>query len=1094
MGVAFIPAAWPTRPAWALPPAETPRSLAGFPAHAGRVWQRRWRDAAAHLLLLAGAAALMYPALASGLIRWQEDTKYFYFPFLSALGAALKTGRLPLWEPGIFGGYPLFADGESGMLYPPHLVLLRLLDPAAALVALRLLRFYLAGAFTYAYLRSCTCVRVAAVCGGLAFACSGFMVGQVVHENLDSGMVWLPLALCFVERAVRERGRQRLTLAAFAGVALAMQALAVHVQVCVFSALAVFPYFGWRLLFADGEARFKRLAQGAIAVLVTGTVAAGLSAAQVLPLLDMALGSARGNGITLSAATINSVSPFRLATVVFPHLLRRSDGTPFGRWVDWEVTVYVGVPVLLLGLCAVLLRRDRYALFFGALAALSLCLSMGRYGPPWVVVVTQDLLGSHGLRSPGRFAFLWSFGMAALAGFGLDWLSRTRHSSKQEWQLARLVGRTWGALVITLLVVASTGLLYLAQTARTWLQTHPAEAANWVEQHYIGFDRAVPPKGDAQVIVRGLLRSLDPHSQTMACWVAGVTGGAALLLAWYLAREVRASWTRHPLVRGALGVASVLVVAGPLALVAARAHPANAASAIEPRSPAAGYLHEQLASPGGSTSGAYTAGCTGCTGNAASTPLYRVYTGQAVYLGKSDVEPNVLLPLGVQEAGGYSSLSTERYMAYAWAVEGTWHRMLDVWNARFFLTPNAAESLPSHELTSYHPQRPLVSGTGANAGARAWFHVQPTLAENVRVIATLRDAWDAKPGEVAGWVVAEDDQGERYQWPLRVGLEIAEATAPDPAMREARPPELVDAPEFPLAVRTWKEYGADGNPFDVSLYYTKLALPEDRTIVRLGIQAAVIPGAPLAILRVYGLGLGQPDWSVSNVLWTDREGLTQVFQDTQTRVFRNDNALPRAYLVPMGSALPEALHVKQMAERGFDPERMVLLDKAELAYAAARGQLPVAPWEDMAIASWFTAPDAPLPPEERLVTALDDGGRVTRSPAGTVHVLRDAGENVALRVDAAAPAWLFLSETYDPAWKATVDGTQAHIFLANGMFRAVAVPAGVHTVELRYAPAALERGAAISLATGLVVLAAALLGLMGRLRTRRASGRITEST
>src|SRR5262245_60447644 len=76
-----------------------------------------WSDLAAHGALAAAAALLLYRALVHGDVRWQDDTKYFYYPLLATVAAALKEGRLPLWEPGLFSGYPLFADGESGMLY-----------------------------------------------------------------------------------------------------------------------------------------------------------------------------------------------------------------------------------------------------------------------------------------------------------------------------------------------------------------------------------------------------------------------------------------------------------------------------------------------------------------------------------------------------------------------------------------------------------------------------------------------------------------------------------------------------------------------------------------------------------------------------------------------------------------------------------------------------------------------------------------------------------------------------------------------------------------------------------------------------------------
>ena len=66
--------------------------------------------------------------------------------------------------------------------------------------------------------------------------------------------------------------------------------------------------------------------------------------------------------------------------MLFPHLLSRPDGSNFGYWVSWEVTVYVGVPVLLLALLAVALRHDRYVTFFALLAPAPCCSPPGATG------------------------------------------------------------------------------------------------------------------------------------------------------------------------------------------------------------------------------------------------------------------------------------------------------------------------------------------------------------------------------------------------------------------------------------------------------------------------------------------------------------------------------------------------------------------------------------------------------------------------------------------------------------------------------------------------------------------------------------------
>ncbi|HET7343700.1 MAG TPA: YfhO family protein, partial [Methylomirabilota bacterium] len=81
-----------------------------------------------------------------------------------------------------------------------------------------------------------------------------------------------------------------------------------------------------------------------------------------------------------------------------------------------------------------------------------------------------------------------------------------------------------------------------------------------------------------------------------------------------------------------------------------------------------------------------------------------------------------------------------------------------------------------------------------------------------------------------------------------------------------------------------------------------------------------------------------------------------------------------------------------------------------------------------------------------------------------------------------APAVLVLTDTWFPGWRARVDGRPATLWRADHAFRAVAVPAGRHEVELRYQPRSVLIGALVS------ALAAALtLALLVAGRRREAS-------
>ena len=66
-----------------------------------------------------------------------------------------------------------------------------------------------------------------------------------------------------------------------------------------------------------------------------------------------------------------------------------------------------------------------------------------------------------------------------------------------------------------------------------------------------------------------------------------------------------------------------------------------------------------------------------------------------------------------------------------------------------------------------------------------------------------------------------------------------------------------------------------------------------------------------------------------------------------------------------------------------------------------------------------------------------------------------------IEVDTPASAMLVLNDVWHPWWSATLDGQPAEILKANVLFRAVAVPAGKHTVRFTFNPLQRRAGAAL---------------------------------
>jgi hypothetical protein len=125
----------------------------------------------------------------------------------------------------------------------------------------------------------------------------------------------------------------------------------------------------------------------------------------------------------------------------------------------------------------------------------------------------------------------------------------------------------------------------------------------------------------------------------------------------------------------------------------------------------------------------------------------------------------------------------------------------------------------------------------------------------------------------------------------------------------------------------------------------------------------------------------------------------------------------------------------------------------------------------------------------RRAAGMDDALRLLRSPGfdprteavvegdiadpscgGSVRTLRYSAREVVLETDAAAPSFLATSEAWYPGWVARIDGREQPLALTNVAFRGLPVPAGRHTVVMRFDPPVLWRGALLSLAGVLLTL------------------------
>ena len=76
--------------------------------------------------------------------------------------------------------------------------------------------------------------------------------------------------------------------------------------------------------------------------------------------------------------------------------------------------------------------------------------------------------------------------------------------------------------------------------------------------------------------------------------------------------------------------------------------------------------------------------------------------------------------------------------------------------------------------------------------------------------------------------------------------------------------------------------------------------------------------------------------------------------------------------------------------------------------------------------------------------------------------------------------FLLVRDTFDPNWRATVDGVEAPVMRANAIFRAVRIGPGEHTVVLRYSSRPLQIGGVVSIVAVLTLIALMIVGRRGQ--------------
>ncbi|MBM3128726.1 MAG: YfhO family protein [Chloroflexi bacterium] len=818
-------------------------------------------DLIAILFLASWAPVYFWQAALRQAVFFFGDIFLFFYPTHLAYADALRQGRLPLWEPRMLMGFPLYAEGQISALYPLHPILYGLFPIDLATNYDILLHLSWVAVGTYLFLRVLKLQPASACLGALAFGFGGFFLPRLQHMSVMATASWLPWVLWAWEQHERTRdAKKRLRWFALLALFIAMQLLGGHPQFAFMTVLLLCLYalVNWKrdenlslraisakqspsnpeiassqkplLAMTRLRARFFEYFDPPRVVLVVlaATLGALLTAVQLLPTYELSTVSNRAAGLLPQFFHAFSLRAAHYLMLFHPFLL----GDPYPR-VSVEVIGYIGLLPVILALAAPFVRRDRRVIFFLIIALVALFLGLGDQNAFYRGLRYLPLFNY--FRVPSRFFYWYTFAAAILAALTFDYLLARARAT------LRLTRETKIALGIFTIAIALV----------------------------IGGAPIIP---------------LD----TWLTWWTWLPFALALLAAWIVLGARRGLFARNTLIALVLGVTAFDLAAW--AAVYSKNYDELTPVADFYAPPSTLAVLKNLAPENG-----------------------RILTSLWIYpwmiTMRESLYPNVSLIYGVPNATGYTPLLPQLTSEY---LEQPSAAMLNLMNVRYYVKP---QMLPTDAQTEGNN---LFVEFAPKYFSTLTF--PPTPVSRLKIVSSLAQSVDWRDGQIVAQIQLVTQDGSVQTIPLRAGAHTAEwayeRTDVRKVVKHALPPLATTFPArsaFPTESHAGHNYLAE---FDL----TRDGKPP--TIVTCAILPVIEPGL-LHVERVSFVTPEGKEVSLADL--TGHGDFSLIYRTNQVAVFENLDVMPRAFLVHAARVVDDKSALAEMQRNDFKPAQFALL-------------------------------------------------------------------------------------------------------------------------------------------------------------------------
>ena len=360
---------------------------------------------------------------------------YYENPLNRLIGDIYLQGHLPLWNPYQAAGTPLAAQYSTRAFFPYQI--LEDISPYWTWDFFILGRLWIAGFFTFLFLRTIGLSVPSSFLGGVFYMLSGSMIWFINLEQFVNVAMLVPLALFVTESLLRMPNNRRTGLT---GIVLALVLLAGQPETALYLFLMLACYISFRLIKIKKDGASVNTT--VLRLFISGIIGFGISAPLWIPFIEF-MGLSHHIHPIGGEMGIRSVPFFNATAVVTPTFfdlpISFQTGPENGRWD--LLGGYCGFLAFYLSILGILFRsrHNGYALFFG-LSGLFILLK--NFGFPFFTWIGYLPLFDQ-VWTPRWAGPIWTFSFAVTGAIGLEtaknWLAEPNKRVEASPVVSRMI-------------------------------------------------------------------------------------------------------------------------------------------------------------------------------------------------------------------------------------------------------------------------------------------------------------------------------------------------------------------------------------------------------------------------------------------------------------------------------------------------------------------------------------------------------------------------------------------------------------------------------------------------------------------------------